>query len=266
MRVVSWNIRHGGGRRAEAIYNVLTGHKPDVIVLTEYRSKPSAPLITCLAAAGWPHVATSDPGPRVNGVAVLSRETLIAHRTPNSVPADRWVEVEVPAYGLTLAAVYVPVRGRDVAKKDAYWRGVLKAATARRDMPFLFVGDWNTGAPIGDAEPEGTGFTCCEHFVAMLDHGFVDAWRLLHPCQRSFSWYSRRRGADLNGFRIDHAFLSDRLRERLVSCEYSDIERTAGVSDHAALLLDVHVLSNVTAAGGSPKLTKNGAAAPEPPR
>jgi exodeoxyribonuclease-3 len=163
----------------------------------------------------------------------------MVRRPPSSVPTDRWVEVEVPAYGLTLAAVYVPVRGRDVTSKDAYWRGVLEAAEVRRDASFLFVGDWNTGAAIGDADPEGTGFSCCEHFTAMPEHGFVEAWRLLHPRLRAFSWYSRRGGADLNGFRIDHAFVSERLRERLVSCEYSDIERSAGVSDHAALLLEL---------------------------
>ena len=75
----------------------------------------------------------------------------------------------------------------------------------------------------------------------MPKHGFVEAWRLLHPNQRSFSWYSRRNGKDLHGFRIDHAFVSEQLRERLVSCEYSDIERFAATSDHAALLLDLRL-------------------------
>ena len=243
MRLVSWNIRHGGGRRCDAIHSTLVGHAPDVIVLTEYRSGPGRPLLKGLAEAGWRHVATSNPAPRRNGIAVLSRRPFIARGSPASVPADRWVEVELPECDLAFAAVYVPNRGNDVTRKDAYWRAVLKEAASRRDNAFLFVGDWNTGARIGDAEPEGTGFSCCEHFAAMPEHGFVEAWRLLHPHQRTFSWYSRRRGTDLNGFRIDHAFLSEQLRQRLVSCEYSDTERASGVSDHAALLLDLH-LSN----------------------
>jgi exodeoxyribonuclease-3 len=181
MRVLSWNVRHGGGRRLGAIFHALVGHGPDVIVLTEYRSSSSASLLERLAAAGWPHAVTSDPAPRRNGIAILSRELLIARRPPDSLPPDRWVEVEIPAYGLALAAVYVPVRGRDVSKKDAYWRAVLEVAAVSRDAPFLFVGDWNTGAPIGDAEPDGRGFSCCEHFAAMPEHGFVEAWRLLHP-------------------------------------------------------------------------------------
>jgi exodeoxyribonuclease-3 len=241
MRLVSWNIRHGGGRRASAIYDTLIGHAADVIVLTEYRSSPGTALLSRLSAAGWPHATTSDPAPRRNGVAVLSRAPFLVRNAPSLVPLERWVEVELPAYGLALAAVYLPVRGRDVAKKDAYWREVLKAAAMRRHASFLFVGDWNTGAPIGDVEPEGTGFSCCEHFAAMPEQGFVEAWRLLHPRERAFSWYSRRGSIALNGFRIDHAFLSEQLRERLVSCEYSDVERSAGVSDHAPLLLELRV-------------------------
>jgi exodeoxyribonuclease III len=241
IRVVSWNIRHGGGRRLDAIYHALVGHTPDIIILTEYRPSATVPLLGRLASAGWPHALTSDPAPRCNGIAILSRELLIERCPPGPLPLQGWVEVEVPAYGLAIGAVYVPARGRDLSKKTAYWCGILETAALRRDEAFLFVGDWNTGASIGDAEPEGRGFSCSKHFAAMPKHGFVEAWRLLHPNQRSFSWYSRRNGKDLHGFRIDHAFVSEQLRERLVSCEYSDIERFAATSDHAALLLDLRL-------------------------
>jgi len=239
IRLLSWNIQQGGGRRVGAIHDAIVGFGPDVIILTEYRSNPSGALLTRLAAAGWEHAATSNPPPRRNGVAVLSRQPLTVRSPPRSIPQERWVEVELPAYGLALAAVYVPIRGGDVTRKDAYWRGLLEVAAAKRYTSFLFIGDWNTGAQIGDAEPDRRGFSCCEHFAAMSEHGFVEAWRLFHPGEREFSWYSRRGGTDLNGFRIDHAFVSAQLREQLLSCEYSQTERLAGVSDHAPLVLDL---------------------------
>jgi exodeoxyribonuclease III len=230
------NIRQGGGRRLGAICDAIIGHAPDVIILTEYRSTPGEPLLSRLADVAWPHFATCEPPPRENGIAVLAREPLV--RRPPILP-DRWVEVELPVQGFTLAAVHVPVRGRDVRRKDAYWRRLLEYPSLRRSTPFLFAGDWNTGAPLGDAEPEGRGFSCCEHFAAMSEHGFVDAWRRLHPDGRAYSWYSRRKGRELNGFRIDHAFLSEPLSIRLLACDYSDDERRAGVSDHAPLLLEL---------------------------
>ncbi len=236
MRLLSWNIRQGGGRRLAAICDAIIGHAPDIIILTEYRSIPGKSLLSRLADLAWPHVATCEPSPRKNGIAVLSREPLV--NCPSFLP-DRWVEIEVPVHALALAAVHVPVRGRDVRGKDAYWRRILEYASQKRGTSFLFAGDWNTGAAGGDAQPEGTSFSCCEHFAAMSEHGFVDAWRLLHPNDRAFSWYSRRGGRELNGFRIDHAFLSELLCDRLISCDYSQDERRVGVSDHAPLLLEL---------------------------
>jgi exodeoxyribonuclease-3 len=235
MRLLSWNIRHGGGRRLPAICDAIIKHAPDVIIIAEYRSIPGKILLSRFAEAGWPYAVSSQPPPRENGVAVFSRAPLV----PSVPPPDRWVEVELPLHGLAVAAVHVPVRGRDISRKDAYWRSVLEHASNKRRESFVFIGDWNTGAALGDAQPEGTGFSCCEHFHAMAEHGFVDAWRLLHSNDRAFSWYSRRRGSERNGFRIDQAFLSTPLIDRLTSCEYGHDERRAGISDHAPLLLDI---------------------------
>jgi len=62
-------------------------------------------------------------------------------------------------------------------------------------------------------------------------------WRRRYPDGREFSWYSTRG----NGFRIDHAFLSPVLAGRAGAIRYSHDERTSGLSDHSALLLDLDV-------------------------
>jgi exonuclease III len=67
--------------------------------------------------------------------------------------------------------------------------------------------------------------------------GFCDLWRRRYPDGREFSWYSTRG----NGFRIDHAFLSPALAGRAGEIRYSHDERTSGLSDHSALLLDLDV-------------------------
>jgi exonuclease III len=65
--------------------------------------------------------------------------------------------------------------------------------------------------------------------------GFCDLWRQRYPDGREFSWYNTRG----NGFRIDHAFLSPALAERAGPIDYSHDERTSGLSDHSALLLEL---------------------------
>lgn len=37
VRLLVWNIRHGGGERIPRILDTLDRHQPDVVVLTEYR-------------------------------------------------------------------------------------------------------------------------------------------------------------------------------------------------------------------------------------
>ena len=41
------------------------------------------------------------------------------------------------------------------------------------------------------------------------------------------------------GYRLDHAFCTPPLAERLVACRYSHAEREAGVSDHSVMLIDL---------------------------
>jgi hypothetical protein len=38
-----WNIRHGGGRRVPQILEVIHGHRPDILVLTDFRNNAVAP-------------------------------------------------------------------------------------------------------------------------------------------------------------------------------------------------------------------------------
>ena len=39
MKLLSWNILQGGGRRADGIAKVLLEHAPDIITLQEYRDQ-----------------------------------------------------------------------------------------------------------------------------------------------------------------------------------------------------------------------------------
>ena len=64
--------------------------------------------------------------------------------------------------------------------------------------------------------------------------GFRDLWRQRYPERREYSWFSTKR----NGFRIDHAFLSQRLAPFVGTIHYAHDERVAGLSDHSPLILE----------------------------
>ncbi len=72
------------------------------------------------------------------------------------------------------------------------------------------------------ANRKSPGFSDQERqaFGRLLDAGFVDTFRALHPHQeKAYSWWSYRGGARARnvGWRIDYFLISERLRPRLTS-------------------------------------------------
>ena len=109
MRLVNFNVRHGGGRRCARIAEAIAGHKPDVVVLTEYRSEPG--IGELLRAVDLEQGAAPLAAPKQNSVAVFSKTHLQVVPSIPEVPAGaegKWIEVAVPAYALSLVVVYVP--------------------------------------------------------------------------------------------------------------------------------------------------------------
>jgi len=43
IKILSWNILHGGGRRMDAILDAIAGHKPDILTLQEVRWRSRNP-------------------------------------------------------------------------------------------------------------------------------------------------------------------------------------------------------------------------------
>jgi exonuclease III len=241
VRLLHWNLLHGGGKRIGAIAAEIARHRPDVVALAEFRGVSEAPLTEALRAAGLPHVLTTAPPPRRNGVALFTREAPRPRPAPTGgdLLTGRWLEATLPGSGLALAVVYVPpvISVGEEAKRQ-FWDLLLAAAAERRDEPFAIVGDLNTGAP-GLDEPRSSLY-CSDSFLALSAAGWADAWRRLHPGVREWTWLSKGRGRHVGwGYRLDHAFLSPSLAPRLVACEYLHEPRDAGLSDHSLMLVDL---------------------------
>lgn len=248
LRLVSWNIRAGGGRRVDEIAAQVGRWRADVLVCLEARgTAPGQRLAGLLEERGLVHQrTTADPTrPAVNAVLVASRWPLRPLRTRHG-PAEplRWLPVRVDAPDaaggtFTLGAMHVPNFVPDRARKFAYLDALHGLAQGWRGGPALFVGDTNTGRagldeerPVFDARHDGW-------MVAMDAAGWRDAFRARYPSRREFTWYSPNAG---NGFRLDQAFVNAGLAARVTSVRHAwgrhpgDARREA-LSDHAALIL-----------------------------
>jgi exodeoxyribonuclease-3 len=230
MRLLTWNIRAGGGTRLSRIAETLAAHDADVLVLTEYRSGEAGKrLRSALRDLGYAWLSAVEPPGIRNGVLIAARlkPRLAAHVTAY-VP-EPWRMLAVTIGGVRLFGIYMP----NLRAKIPYWEALIEASSPHAGGRALALGDFNTCRAFVD-EPGATDVTAI--FLDKIQQaGFRDLWRDRFPDGREYSWYSHRG----NGFRIDHAFASPLLARRIGEIRYSHAERTSGLSDHSALLIDI---------------------------
>jgi exonuclease III len=245
VRVVAWNIRAGGGRRASAIARQLARWSPDVVGLSEFRATvPSCDLAVALAAHGLRHqLTTADPRrPGVNALLVAARWPVRRVRLPAD-PADpsRWLVAVVDApVPLVVGMMHVP--NRVSGRKYPFLDAVLSCAQRWRRGPALFVGDTNSGRRGIDEETPGFNAREEGWIDGLAGCGWLDAFRHLSPQARAYTWYSPN---GRNGFRIDQAFVNRALLPYLGDARYvwggsASRGRRDRLSDHAALLVDLN--------------------------
>jgi exodeoxyribonuclease III len=233
LRLFAWNIRQGGGTRLSRIVAAIAQHDADVLVISEYRGGESGErLRAALAAIGYVHVTAATPPAGGNGTLIAARQPFDDGGPLTDAVPEPYRIVRAYVGPLRIHGVYMP----NLLKKVPYWQALLAALAAESlSAQAVAIGDFNTCRAYVD---EPGAIDACAHFMdEVAAIGYCDLWRERNPEGREFSWYSTRG----NGFRIDHAFLSPALAGRVGEIRYSHDERTSGLSDHSALLLDLDI-------------------------
>lgn len=131
-----------------------------------------------------------------------------------------------------------------MAWEDAF-RAYLLSLDARK--PLILCGDLNVAHNDIDLKHPRTnhnnaGFTDEERgkMTALLDSGFTDTFRLLHPDEAKYSWWSYRANARANnaGWRIDYFIVSNRLAHTVTAAE---IHNDIFGSDHCPVSLEIDI-------------------------
>ena len=246
MRIISWNIRAGGGVRAESIFQQLLCWNPDVILLSEFRgTEPSQFIATSLSHSGYHYQKNNvtSSKPIVNSLLVASRwplRTIRLKRAPNN-PVNRWLHVNVASPDpVSILAVHIPNRVSGL--KYPFMNKILDVVQYWRGPPAILMGDTNTGRiGIDEESPAFSQFE--DKWMEFIDtSGWKDAFRLINPSAREFTWYSPNGN---NGFRLDQAYLHPDLVPKIVGMVHSwgndETQRRESLSDHAALILDLNL-------------------------
>jgi exonuclease III len=237
----------------------LADQEADVIALQEVRMSSLAPWREALRALGFEHVVTSfdahDPAVRLApdrrlGVLVAGRDAVEPLGAPDGVPWPERVLCARTAIG-ELVNVHAPLSNKAGAVKVLTLEAVFAHLAPLRAEPCVVVGDFNTPAyesregevrtfartRTGRLRPDyGERHDRAELALVtgLLEHGYVDAFRVLHG-------YSRRDRSWLYpngkmGWRLDHIIVRG-LTVR--ACDYRHDWRDARLSDHAAMWAEI---------------------------
>ena len=244
MRILSWNIRAGGGARVGAIQVQLERWSPDIVGLCEFRATPpSLRLAASLKDLGFEYQVTtaSAASPSRNALLLASRLPLRSHSLRRA-PAEpgRWLMATASGdHPFVVGLMHLPnmVTGR----KLAFMKSISLLTASWRRGPAVFLGDTNCGWLGLDEETSVFGPSTAAWLDGLHSSGWQDAFRHFYVEERAYTWYSPNGG---NGFRLDQAFVNRSLLPRLQSAAYEWATFAGGgvrrdeVSDHAALILD----------------------------
>lgn len=229
-RLLSLNIRAGGGKRVGAIRDYLDKIGPDLAVLTEWRAGLVGVTLQEWAAARGLYHATLNDGGTANGVMIAARDPFtIASVTPRTGATGSIALARFAA--CSVLACYFP----SMKEKEPFFDAAIAVALRHKRRKFILLGDLNTGNQHADRVPAGVRYNCANQFDALSrDHRLVDLWRHSQGEAREWSWLSHRQ----NGFRLDHAFANRAfVKDHTPHCVYDHSPRLTGLSDHSAMVI-----------------------------
>ena len=249
MRIATFNV-NDVNRRLPNLLQWLQESEPDVVCLQELKTTdagfPAAEIREIGYGAVW-------RGQRSwNGVAILAkgREPILVRDELPGDPADRQSRyLEAAVHGVLVGCIYLPNGNPQPGPKFDYklaWFERLIAHAAElhaAGVPAVLAGDYNvvptdfdiypTKSWSNDAllQPESRAA-----FRRLLDQGWTDAIRTLHPSEPMYTFwhYMRYRWQRDAGLRLDHLLLSPPLAGRLAAAGVDrDVRGQEGASDHA---------------------------------
>ncbi|MBV8586796.1 MAG: exodeoxyribonuclease III [Verrucomicrobia bacterium] len=255
MKISTFNV-NGVNGRLPILLRWLESSKPDIVCLQELKA-PEEKFPT-MAVRGCGYGAVWHGQKSWNGVAVLARETKPVERR-RGLPGDpddlhsRYIEAAVGE--IIVGCVYLPNGNPAPGPKFDYklrWFERLIAHAAEllsSRKPVVLCGDFNVMPTeldvykperwVDDAlfRPEVRAA-----YARLLDQGWTDALRSLHPGERIYTFWDYFRNAYGRnaGLRIDHLLLSPAISHRLKAAEVDrDVRGWDKASDHAPVWIEL---------------------------
>ena len=258
MRIYSWNVN---GLRAVlnkgALQNVIKCENPDIICLQETKAKQGQAEIdfpeyeelwNSAERAGYSGTAIFTKAKPLSVKNFLPTEINMTDEFGNPLTEGRVLTAEFENF--YLVNVYTPNSknqlerlGLREKKWDPEFLNYLKELEETK--PVVTCGDFNAAhEEIDIARPNtnhhSAGFTNEERqgITNLINAGFIDTFRTLHPDEVRYTWWSHWGHARENnvGWRIDYFFISNALKNNL---KVAEIHEDYLGSDHCPISIEL---------------------------
>ena len=248
MKLISWNVNGLRAILKKDFLKTMTNLDADIFAIQETKMQVGQATIN---APDYKQYFNSAVRKGYSGTAVLTKGMPMAVYNGFNLPEldqeGRLITLEYPDF--YFVTCYVP-NTQMALKRLSFrqeWDQALQNYLVKLDQrkPVIFCGDLNVAHHEIDLKSpqrhhHDPGFSDEERldFTNLLNHGFTDTFRWLHPQTVEYSWWSyrfhaRERNA---GWRIDYFLVSNRLQDKIK--EAAILTNITG-SDHCPIVLDI---------------------------
>ena len=251
MRLISWNVNGLRACVGKGFLDFFDEIRADAVCLQETKMQPDQ---LTLELEGYQQYWNSAVKKGYSGTAVFTKMPPLSVKNGMDIPdhdnEGRVITCEFEKF--YLVTVYTPNAQSELARLDyrMTWDDAFREFLLELDAkkPVIVCGDMNVAHKEIDLKNPGpnrgsAGFTDEERekFTKLLDAGFTDTFRHLHPdLTGAYSWWSYRFKARQNnaGWRIDYFLVSDRIKDKIVTA--SILPEVMG-SDHCPVMLEMEL-------------------------
>lgn len=249
MRLISWNVNGLRACVGKGFLDFFDEIRADAVCLQETKMQPDQ---LTLELEGYQQYWNSAVKKGYSGTAIFTKMQPLSVKNGMDIPEHdtegRVITCEFEDF--YLVTVYTPNAQSELARLDyrMTWDDAFREFLLELDTkkPVIVCGDMNVAHKEIDLKNPGpnrgsAGFTDEERekFTKLLDAGFTDTFRHLHPdLIGAYSWWSYRFKARQNnaGWRIDYFLVSDRIKDKIVTA--SILPEVMG-SDHCPVMLEI---------------------------
>lgn len=244
-RILTYNIRHGGVGRSDSIASVIKACAPDLVLLQEATDQSTVERIA--EAAGMADARTYQR----QSLGFLSRlpvafcqwirPRISRHAFVEVVPAGEKIRV----FGVHLSAVHAAWTEQ---RRVFELRALLGSIAQHREGFHVLAGDFNTVAPGEQFEVSrlplrlrplmwmSGGTVRWRTIQTIIDTGYVDAFRSLHPKAPGSTLPTKDPHV-----RLDYVFVPGGYSSRVQACDVVRDPIAVGASDHFPVFADLQV-------------------------